>query len=74
MLTLALTRKWLIIQLDVSNAFIHDTLKEDVFIEQSLGYVDACFPYHVCKLHKALYGLKQAPRGWYDELCLALFR
>lgn len=62
-LTLVVTWKWPIRQLDVSNAFLHGTLKKDVYNAQPQGYVDSQFPSHVCKLHKALYGLKQAPRA-----------
>nr|GEV34810.1 ribonuclease H-like domain-containing protein [Tanacetum cinerariifolium] len=29
-----------------------------------LGFVDARFPNHVCRLLRSLYGLKQAPRAW----------
>lgn len=34
---------------------------------QPQGFVDLCFPNHICKLHKSLYGLKQAPRALYDR-------
>ncbi|GJY36329.1 retrovirus-related pol polyprotein from transposon TNT 1-94 [Tanacetum coccineum] len=45
-----------------------DTLKEDMYVCQPEGFIDADHPSHVYKLKKALYGLKQAPRAWYDEL------
>ncbi|GJV05597.1 retrovirus-related pol polyprotein from transposon TNT 1-94 [Tanacetum coccineum] len=54
--------------MDVKTAFLHGTLKEDVYICQPEGFIDADHPSHVYKLKKALYGLKQAPRAWYDEL------
>jgi len=56
---------WPIRQLDISNAFLHGTTDEEVFIEQPCGYVDPSFPDYVCKLNKALYVLKQAPRAWF---------
>ncbi|GJT59477.1 retrovirus-related pol polyprotein from transposon TNT 1-94 [Tanacetum coccineum] len=54
--------------MDVKTTFLHDTLKEDVYVCQPEGFIDADHPSHVYKLKKALYGLKQAPRAWYDEL------
>nr|GEV56313.1 hypothetical protein [Tanacetum cinerariifolium] len=39
------------------------TLKEDVYVCQPEGFIDADHPSHVYKLKKALYRLKQAPRG-----------
>nr|GFA50588.1 hypothetical protein [Tanacetum cinerariifolium] len=54
--------------MDVKTAFLHGSLKEDVYVCQSKGFIDADHPIHVYKLKKTLYGLKQAPRAWYDEL------
>lgn len=67
-LTLAVTYKWPIFQLDVNNAFLHGPLQEQVFMKQPPGFVDKTKPGYVCKLVKALYGLRQAPRAWYQEL------
>nr|GFA38563.1 hypothetical protein [Tanacetum cinerariifolium] len=55
-------------QMDVKTAFLHGSLKEDVYVYQPEGFIDADYPSHVYKLKKALYGLKQEPRAWYDEL------
>nr|GEW55502.1 hypothetical protein [Tanacetum cinerariifolium] len=55
-------------QMDVKTAFLHGSLKEDVYVCQPEGFIDVDYPSHVYKLKKALYGLKQAPRAWYDEL------
>ncbi|PRQ21351.1 putative RNA-directed DNA polymerase [Rosa chinensis] len=68
LLSLAVQHDWPISQLDVSNAFLHGHLHEDVFMTQPHGFEDKARPHYVCKLQKSLYGLKQAPRAWYEEL------
>ncbi|GJT99414.1 retrovirus-related pol polyprotein from transposon TNT 1-94 [Tanacetum coccineum] len=60
--------------MDVKTAFLHGTLKEDVYVCQPEGFIDADHPNHVYKLKKALYGLKQASRAWYDELSMFLLQ
>ena len=72
LLALAVQFSWSIRQLDVSNAFLHGSLLEEVFMEQQHAFIDPTHPNHVCRLHKALYGLKQAPCAWYTRLRLSL--
>nr|GEW63674.1 hypothetical protein [Tanacetum cinerariifolium] len=61
-------------QMDVKTAFLHGSLKEDVYVCQPKGFIDADYPSHVYKLKKVLYGLKKAPRAWYDKLSTFLLQ
>lgn len=63
--SLAVHNAWPIKQLDVSNAFLHGVIDEEVFMKQPFGYKDPDHPNFVCRLTKALYGLKQAHRAWF---------
>jgi hypothetical protein len=55
-------------QMDVKSAFLNEPVKEEVYVEQPLGFEDDRCPDHVYKLSKALYRIKQAPRAWYECL------
>nr|GFA69498.1 hypothetical protein [Tanacetum cinerariifolium] len=57
-------KSFTVFQMDVKTAFLHGSLKENVYVCQLEGFIDADHPSHVYKLKKALYGLKQAPRAW----------
>nr|GEW64279.1 hypothetical protein [Tanacetum cinerariifolium] len=65
-------KSFTVFQMDVKTTFLHGSLKEDVYVCQPEGFIDADHPSHVYKLKKALYMLKQAPRAWYDELSMFL--
>jgi hypothetical protein len=71
-LSLAVSHNWSLRQLDVKNAFLHGTLKEEVYMAQPQGYIDSSHPHYVCKLHKSIYGLKQAPRAWFESFTTQL--
>jgi Reverse transcriptase (RNA-dependent DNA polymerase) len=51
-------------QLDVKNAFLNATVKEDVYTSLPEGFRTEDSEY-VLKLVRALYGIHQAPREWY---------
>jgi histone deacetylase 1/2 len=70
-LTIAVSNRWPIQQIDVNNAFLNGNLEEEVYMQQPPGF-EASDKTLVCKLNKALYGLKQAPRAWFDRLKAAL--
>nr|GEV48325.1 hypothetical protein [Tanacetum cinerariifolium] len=67
-------KSFYVFQIDVKTAFLHGALKEDVYVCQPEGFIDADHTSHVYKLKKALYGLKQAPKAWYDELSMFLLQ
>nr|GFA21073.1 copia protein [Tanacetum cinerariifolium] len=67
-------KSFTVFQMDVKTRFLHGTLKEDVYVCQSEGFIDDDHPIHVYKLKKALYGLKQAPKAWYNELSMFLLQ
>nr|GFA55195.1 retrovirus-related Pol polyprotein from transposon TNT 1-94 [Tanacetum cinerariifolium] len=63
-LAYAAHKSFTVFQMDVKTAFLHGSLKENVYVCQPEGFIDVDHTSHVYKLKKALYGLKQAPRAW----------
>ncbi|GKB54075.1 retrovirus-related pol polyprotein from transposon TNT 1-94 [Tanacetum coccineum] len=54
--------------MDIKSAFLNGFINEEVYVAQSLGFIEFEKLDHVYKLKKSLYGLKQAPKAWYDRL------
>nr|GEV69298.1 putative ribonuclease H-like domain-containing protein [Tanacetum cinerariifolium] len=59
---------FMVFQMDVKSVFLYETIKEEVYVCQPLGFKDSDYPDKVYKVVKALYGLHQAPRAWYETL------
>ena len=47
--------------------FLHSDQKEEIYMEQSKGFVASGQEHLVCRLKKSLYGLKQALQQWYKK-------
>nr|GEX27842.1 hypothetical protein [Tanacetum cinerariifolium] len=52
-LAYAAHKSFIVFQIDVKTAFLHGTLKENVYVCQPKGFIDADHPSHVYKLKKA---------------------
>ena len=67
LLSLAAQFDWELQQFDVKNVFLHGELKEEIYMDLSLGFNMHLKVKKVCKLKKALYGLKQFPQAWFGR-------
>jgi hypothetical protein len=54
-------------QLDVKTYFLHGYLVEEIYMEQTEGFVQNRSKKFVCRLKKSLYDLRQSPRQWYKK-------
>ena len=61
-------------QLDVTTAFLHGDLDEEIYMQQPEGYEIQGKENLVCRLKKSLYGLKQAPSQWYRKFDTFMLR
>jgi hypothetical protein len=52
---------WEVHHMDVKSTFLNGDLQEEVYVEQSMGFVVTGKEHKVLKLRKGLYGLHQAP-------------
>ena len=66
-ISLAATYSWALHQLDIKNAFLHGDFQEEVYMEQSQGFVSQGEIWKVCRLRKSLCGLKQSPHAWFGK-------
>ncbi|GJV48485.1 putative ribonuclease H-like domain-containing protein [Tanacetum coccineum] len=63
-LAYALSKDFVVYQIDVKSAFLYGKIEEEVYVCQPPGFEDPDFPDIVYKVEQALYGLHQAPRAW----------
>nr|GEZ38278.1 hypothetical protein [Tanacetum cinerariifolium] len=54
---------FMVYQMDVKGTFLYETIKEEVYVCQPLGFEDHDYHDKVYKVVKALYGLHQAPKA-----------
>lgn len=71
-LSLVVQLNWPLKQFDVTIAFLHGYLQEDIYIIHPPGCKDKSNPHLFCIIHKSLHGLKHAPKAWYGALRDAL--
>jgi len=55
-------------QMDVSTAFLHGELNEEVYMKQPEEFVEQGNEHLVCRLKCSIYGLKQSPHCWKHAL------
>jgi Reverse transcriptase (RNA-dependent DNA polymerase) len=67
LISMAVNGGWKLHQLDVKNAFLHEDLMEEVYMEIPSGFGTTQTVGKVCRLKKSLYELKQSPRAWFDR-------
>jgi len=54
--------------MDVISAYTQGDLKDEIYMEQPVYFIENDKEDNVCKLLKPLYGLKQSGREWYKKL------
>ena len=67
MIALADIHNLLIHQMDIKTTFLHDDLKEEIYMTQLEWIKIPGQENKVYKLKKSRYGLKQAPKRWYEK-------
>ena len=54
--------------MDVKTAFLHNSIKEEVYVEQPEEFEIFDWKSHVCRLKKAPYVQNEAPQAWYERI------
>ena len=54
--------------MDMKTTFLNGVVRDEVYVEKSLGFETHDRQSHVQRWKKALYGLKQVPRTWYGRI------
>jgi hypothetical protein len=54
--------------MDLKSSFLNGVLKEEVFVQQPLGFETMGLEKKVYRLKKELYGIKKEPRSWYSRI------
>ena len=68
-----ISKRYIIIQVDVIGAFLNGDLDEIIYIRLPKS-LPAPFGGALCRLYKSMYGLKQAHHQWHKKLCADLRR
>ena len=64
LLVVAASLDYEIWQMDVKTTFLNGSLEEDIYMQQSEGFIPRGQEHMACKLKRSIYGLKQASRTW----------
>ena len=67
LITIASLNNMEIHHMNVKTTFLNGELDEEIYMEQSEGFVVQGQENKVCKLVKSLYGFKQAPKQWHEK-------
>jgi hypothetical protein len=58
--------------MDVKTTLLNEELEEEIYMDQSDGFVANGQEEKMCKLLKSLYGLKEAPKQWHEKFNITL--
>ena len=64
LLSIAIYYDYQIWKTDVKTTFVNGDIKDDIYIEQSEGFISNGNEQKVCKVQRSIYGLKQASQSW----------